>query len=76
MLRVLRQIIRRADTHRTQIPLLPALLLRNRRELGARLAALKGADGYAARFHAFDGEDHLTAMAGSIARALDFALRP
>jgi predicted alpha/beta superfamily hydrolase len=53
-----------------------ARMVDNARELGARLAALKGADGYAARFHAFDGEDHLTAMAGSIARALDFALRP
>lgn len=53
-----------------------ARMVDNARELGARLAAIKGADGYAARFHQFDGEDHLTAMAGSIARALDFALRP
>jgi len=53
-----------------------ARMVDNARELGARLAALKGADGYVARFHQFDGEDHLTAMAGSIARALDFALRP
>jgi len=53
-----------------------ARMVDNARELGERLAALKGADGYVARFHQFDGEDHLTAMAGSIARALDFALRP
>jgi len=53
-----------------------ARMVDNARELGARLAALKGADGYVARFHQFEGEDHLTAMAGSIARALDFALRP
>jgi len=53
-----------------------ARMVDNARELGARLAALKGASGYVARFHEFAGEDHLTAMAGSIARAMDFALRP
>ena len=56
--------------------MMSARMVDNARELGARLAALKGADGYVARFHQFEGEDHLTAMAGSIARALDFALRP
>jgi hypothetical protein len=53
-----------------------ARMVDNARELGARLAALKGAPGYVTRFHEFPGEDHLTAMAGSVARALDFALRP
>jgi predicted alpha/beta superfamily hydrolase len=53
-----------------------ARMVDNARELGARLAAIKGRAGYVAAFHAFPGEDHLTAMAGSIARALDFALRP
>jgi len=47
----------------------------NARELAGRLAAIKGPSGYEARFHRFDGDDHLTAMAGSVARALDFALR-
>jgi predicted alpha/beta superfamily hydrolase len=53
-----------------------ARMVDNARDLGARLAALKGAGGYVARFHEFAGEDHLTAMPGSIARAMDFALRP
>ncbi len=48
----------------------------NARELGARLAALKGRDGYEGRFHLFAGEDHLSAMAAAVGRAMDFALRP
>jgi uncharacterized protein len=56
--------------------MLGARMVDNARELGARLAALKGGPGYLARFHEFPGEDHLTAMAGSVARCLDFALRP
>ena len=53
-----------------------ARMVENALELGARLAALKGAAGYDARFHCFEGEDHLSAMAASIGRAVDFALRP
>lgn len=53
-----------------------ALMVDNARALGERLARAKGAPGYLARFHAFEGEDHLTALAASVARALDFALRP
>jgi hypothetical protein len=53
-----------------------ARMVDNARELAARLAAIKAAPGYAVRFHAFADEDHLTAMAGSVARGLDFALRP
>jgi len=48
----------------------------NAKELGARLTALKGNGGYEGRFHLFDGEDHLSAMAASVGRCLDFALRP
>ena len=48
----------------------------NARELGERLAALKGAPGYVARFQAFEREDHLTAMAAAVSRTLAFALRP
>jgi predicted alpha/beta superfamily hydrolase len=53
-----------------------ARMVENALELGARLAHLKGADGYDARFHCFEAEDHLSAMAASIGRAVDFALRP
>jgi ferri-bacillibactin esterase len=53
-----------------------ARMVENALELGARLAALKGADGYDARFHCFEGEDHLSAMAAAAGRAVDFALRP
>jgi len=48
----------------------------NAKELGARLAALKGHGGYEGRFHLFAGEDHLSAMAAAMGRAVDFALRP
>jgi hypothetical protein len=53
-----------------------ARMVENALELGARLAALQGADGYEARFHCFEGEDHLSAMAAAVGRAVDFALRP
>jgi hypothetical protein len=53
-----------------------AQMVDNARELAQRLAALKGADGYEARFHLFDAEDHLSAQAASVGRAVDFALRP
>jgi hypothetical protein len=43
-------------------------------ELGTRLEKLTG-DGYHARFHAFEDEDHLTGLAASVGRALDFASR-
>ena len=48
----------------------------NARELGERLAALKGGSGYVARFQAFEREDHLTSMAAAVSRTLTFALRP
>ncbi|HZZ88103.1 MAG TPA: alpha/beta hydrolase-fold protein [Caulobacteraceae bacterium] len=44
-------------------------------ELGSRLERLRGGEGYRAVFHAFDEEDHLTGLAASIGRALDFATR-
>jgi predicted alpha/beta superfamily hydrolase len=47
----------------------------NARSLAARLQEIKGGPGYLVRFHAFDGEDHLTALSASIGRALAFALR-
>lgn len=53
-----------------------ARMVDNALELGARLAALKGHAGYEGRFHCFEGEDHLSAMAAAIGRAVDFALRP
>jgi len=48
----------------------------NARELAARLQQIKGGPGYVVRFHAFEDEDHLTALPASISRALAFALRP
>ncbi len=48
----------------------------NARELAARLQQIKGESGYLVRFHAFEDEDHLTALSASIGRALAFALRP
>jgi predicted alpha/beta superfamily hydrolase len=53
-----------------------ARMVDNARDLGERLAGVRGAPGYLARFHKFEAEDHATAFAGSIARALDFALQP
>jgi uncharacterized protein len=47
----------------------------NARELGARLAGLKGHGAYEGRFHLFEREDHLSAMAAAVGRAVDFALR-
>ena len=43
-------------------------------ELANRLGRVTG-DGYAACFHAFDDEDHLTGLAAAVGRALDFATR-
>jgi predicted alpha/beta superfamily hydrolase len=48
----------------------------NARELAARLQQVKGKPGYGISFHAFEGEDHLTALPASIGRALAFVLRP
>jgi uncharacterized protein len=46
----------------------------NAREVAGRLKLLKGGPGYVVRFHAFEGEDHLTATSASVSRALAFAL--
>ncbi len=43
-------------------------------ELATRLSRITG-DGYAACFHAFEDEDHLTGPAAAVGRALDFATR-
>jgi uncharacterized protein len=43
-------------------------------ELSNRLSRVTGC-GYASCFHAFENEDHLTGMAASVGRALDFATR-
>jgi predicted alpha/beta superfamily hydrolase len=53
-----------------------ARMVDNARELGERLAALKGGNGYASQFQAFEREDHMTAMAAAVSRTLAFALRP
>ena len=45
------------------------------RKLARRLHRIRGGPGYKVRFHIFKGEDHLTALPASIARALSFALR-
>lgn len=52
-----------------------ARMVDNAYELGGRLEALRGPPGYEARFHAFEDEDHLTALPASISRALAFAIR-
>ncbi len=52
-----------------------ARMVDNARELGGRLAALKGPDGYVARFQCFEAEDHMTVVAASLGRAVAFALR-
>jgi predicted alpha/beta superfamily hydrolase len=52
-----------------------ARMVDNAWELGERLGKVAGGPGYAAVFHAFDEEDHLTALAASVGRALDFATR-
>ena len=52
-----------------------ARMVDNAWELAERLCKVRGAPGYEAVFHAFDEEDHLTGMAASVGRALDFATR-
>jgi uncharacterized protein len=44
-------------------------------ELSERLGKVEGGDGWELAFHAFEDEDHLTGLAASVGRALDFALR-
>ena len=51
-----------------------ARMVDNAWELGTRLSRITG-EGYAACFHAFEDEDHLTGLAASVGRALDFATR-
>ena len=53
-----------------------ARMVDNARELGARLAALQGGPGYAARFVEFGDEDHMSVVPASLSRALAFALAP
>jgi predicted alpha/beta superfamily hydrolase len=55
---------------------LQSRMVDNAAELAAQLQQIKGGPGYLVRFHAFDGDDHLTALPASIGRALAFALRP
>jgi len=52
-----------------------ARMVDNAWELGERLGKIAGPPGFEAVFHAFDEEDHLTALAASVGRALDFATR-
>jgi predicted alpha/beta superfamily hydrolase len=51
-----------------------ARMVDNACELGGRLTALKGADGYAARFHNLADEDHMSVTATAVTRALWFAM--
>jgi uncharacterized protein len=53
-----------------------ARMVDNARELGGRLAALKGGAGYQARFVEFTDEDHMSVVPASLSRSLAFALRP
>jgi predicted alpha/beta superfamily hydrolase len=48
----------------------------NARDLAKGLQKIKGASDYEVRFHAFEGEDHLTALPASVGRALAFVLEP
>ena len=48
----------------------------NARELAKGLQTITGAPGYNVRFHAFEGDDHLTSLPASVGRALAFVLRP
>lgn len=52
-----------------------ARMVDNAADLGGRLAALKGAPGYEARYRGLDEDDHSTSLGTSIARAISFALR-
>jgi hypothetical protein len=51
-----------------------ARMVDNARELGQRLAAIKGSDGYLARFQLFEDETHLSVIPAAISRGLTFAL--
>jgi predicted alpha/beta superfamily hydrolase len=48
----------------------------NASDLAARLRRIKGGPGYTVRFHAFEGDDHLTALPASMGRAIAFLVRP
>ena len=50
-----------------------ARMVGNARDLAGRLSKLKGGPGYAVRSQVFEGEDHNSVMAASIARAVRFA---
>ncbi len=53
-----------------------ARMVDNARDLADRLSRLSGGSDYGVQFHAFEGEDHLTALPASIGRTLAFALSP
>ena len=53
-----------------------ARMVDNARELADRLSKLNGSGDWTIRFHAFDGEDHMTVVPAAVTRALTFALRP
>jgi len=55
--------------------LLEGRMVDNAWELSERLRHVHRCDGCEFRFHAFEDEDHLTGLAASVGRALDFALR-
>jgi uncharacterized protein len=52
-----------------------ARMVDNAAELASRLAALKGRDGYVARYQNFAAEDHMSVVAASLSRALVFLRR-
>jgi predicted alpha/beta superfamily hydrolase len=51
-------------------------MIGNARSMARQLGRYSGRAGYKVAFHAFKGDDHLTALPASISRALAFALRP
>jgi ferri-bacillibactin esterase len=51
-------------------------MIDNARNFAKRLQTTRGTSRYFVHFHAFEGDDHLTALPSSIGRALAFALRP
>jgi predicted alpha/beta superfamily hydrolase len=52
-----------------------ARMVDNARELAVRLRCAGGPPGYRVQFHAFDGEDHTTALSASVGRAVAFTVR-
>jgi predicted alpha/beta superfamily hydrolase len=51
-------------------------MVKDAQELAERLAKVPGHGGYAAEFHLFEGETHMSAPPASMSRALRFALKP